>query len=313
MTSHHIAWFSSLLLGLSVRALVVEEIGDFEQHPHPMGPFEITRYPHYEKIKENIKKQQEGSVDYTLYIAQLPEEDEGSEHLTDLPDELQQLQQQLLEASRLPVHSHEIEVDNSTGWPWYMATIPPGDFYDCLFLYFSCTDYETPEWPENKEKCTNLFDYCITYTEKYANISDPQDPFVTKIPISSEIISSSSKPSLLTTSTTDSSNSQSSTTQKPVQSSSTKLPQTESSTSAIAESSTSSSDSVSESTENTSSSSQSSSTEPSVSSTEVTFTTKKVDNRTICVFYRKLIAKLICFYRKPNIYNWSWYCFFNII
>ena len=31
-----------------------------------------------------------------------------------------------------------------TGWPWYMAAIPPTDFYDCLFLYFSCTDYETP-------------------------------------------------------------------------------------------------------------------------------------------------------------------------
>ena len=27
------------------------------------------------------------------------------------------------------------------------------------------------EWPGNKEKCTNLFDYCITYTEKNANIT----------------------------------------------------------------------------------------------------------------------------------------------
>merc|ERR1719206_584494 len=76
-----------------------------------------------------------------------------------------------------------------------MATIPPGDFYDCLFLYFSCTDYEEPAWPGNKKKCTNLFDYCITYTEKHANSTDPKDPFVTKIPISSEIITSRPKPS----------------------------------------------------------------------------------------------------------------------
>ena len=36
------------------------------------------------------------------------------------------------------------DVDNSTGWPWYAAKIPPSDFYDCLFLYYSCTDFETP-------------------------------------------------------------------------------------------------------------------------------------------------------------------------
>ena len=36
------------------------------------------------------------------------------------------------------------DVDNSTGWPWYAANLPPTDFYDCLFIYFSCTDFETP-------------------------------------------------------------------------------------------------------------------------------------------------------------------------
>jgi len=81
-----------------------------------------------------------------------------------------------------------------------MATIPPGDFYDCLFLYFSCTDYEKPEWPGNKEKCTSLFDYCITYTEKHANSTeDNTDPFVTKIPISSEIITEPTVSSTLST------------------------------------------------------------------------------------------------------------------
>ena len=87
---------STLTVGILSKGLVVEEVGDLVHHSHPMGPFEITRYPHYDIIKENIKKQ-EGSLDYTLYINQLPEEAEGSEHLTDLPDELQQLQQQLLE------------------------------------------------------------------------------------------------------------------------------------------------------------------------------------------------------------------------
>jgi len=193
MVKQFVACLCTLVVGIISKGLVVEEVGDLVHHSHPMGPFEITRYPHYEIIKENIKKQ-EGSLDYTLYINQLPDEAEGSEHLTDLPDELKQLQQQLLEASRVEVHSHEIEVDNSTGWPWYMATIPPGDFYDCLFLYFSCTDYEKPEWPGNKEKCTNLFDYCITYTEKHANSTHPKDPFVTKIPISSEIITTRPKP-----------------------------------------------------------------------------------------------------------------------
>ena len=90
-------------------------------------------------------------------------------------------------------------MDNSTGWPWYAANLPPGDFYDCLFIYFSCTDFEQPgeivnvnilnlvslclnivcsAWPDNKEKCTQLFDYCITYVE---NDSQEKGPFVTKV------------------------------------------------------------------------------------------------------------------------------------
>ena len=93
-----------------------------------------------------------------------------------------------------------------------------GDFYDCLFLYFSCSDYEkpgfkgflstrntlttnvvlpnqyvvhtqSPGWPDNKEKCTNLFNYCITYVDKHNNTNkdadsnDPEedDPFVVKV------------------------------------------------------------------------------------------------------------------------------------
>lgn len=33
-------------------------------------------------------------------------------------------------------------------------------------------------WPDNKEKCTELFDYCVTYTEEEPN---PDKPFVTKV------------------------------------------------------------------------------------------------------------------------------------
>ncbi len=28
------------------------------------------------------------------------------------------------------------------GWPWYTADIPPNDVYDCIFLFFACSDYE---------------------------------------------------------------------------------------------------------------------------------------------------------------------------
>ena len=31
-----------------------------------------------------------------------------------------------------------------SGWPWASASIPPASFYDCLYLYFSCTDHHPP-------------------------------------------------------------------------------------------------------------------------------------------------------------------------
>ena len=34
------------------------------------------------------------------------------------------------------------------------------------------------DWPDNKEKCTELFDYCVTYTEAEQT---PDKPFVTKV------------------------------------------------------------------------------------------------------------------------------------
>ena len=32
-------------------------------------------------------------------------------------------------------------------WPWRTATVPPTTFYDCLYLFFSCTDYHKPGNP----------------------------------------------------------------------------------------------------------------------------------------------------------------------
>ena len=34
-----------------------------------------------------------------------------------------------------------------SGWPWASASIPPDSFYDCLYLYFSCTDHHPPGGP----------------------------------------------------------------------------------------------------------------------------------------------------------------------
>ena len=46
-----------------------------------------------------------------------------------------------------------------------------------------------PGWPDNKEKCTNLFNYCITYVDKHNNTNkdadsndlEEDDPFVVKV------------------------------------------------------------------------------------------------------------------------------------
>ena len=54
------------------------------------------------------------------------------------------------------------DVDNSTGWPWYAAKIPPSDFYDCLFLYYSCTDFETP----GKKSSTINYAMPVSYSHR---------------------------------------------------------------------------------------------------------------------------------------------------
>ena len=50
--------------------------------------------------------------------------------------------------------------------------------------------YNSTGWPENKEKCTNLFNYCITYVDKHNSTGNPDnnnnglkedDPFVVKV------------------------------------------------------------------------------------------------------------------------------------
>ena len=59
------------------------------------GRLDISRFPHFEEL-ETTMKERSGYIDVSRYTAGL-EEQRISEHLTDLPDELQQLQQQLLE------------------------------------------------------------------------------------------------------------------------------------------------------------------------------------------------------------------------
>ena len=51
--------------------------------------------------------------------------------------------------------------------------------WDCrYFLCFFILNIVCSAWPDNKEKCTQLFDYCITYVE---NDSQEKGPFVTKV------------------------------------------------------------------------------------------------------------------------------------
>ena len=63
-----------------------------------IGRLDISRFPHFEELEKNMKKRS-GYIDISRYTAGL-EDTRISEHLTDLPDELQQLQQQLLEVSQ---------------------------------------------------------------------------------------------------------------------------------------------------------------------------------------------------------------------
>ena len=61
----------------------------------PLKRLDISRFPHFEEMDMNMKERS-GYIDISRYTAGL-EDPRISEHLTDLPDELQQLQQQLLE------------------------------------------------------------------------------------------------------------------------------------------------------------------------------------------------------------------------
>lgn len=49
----------------------------------------------------------------------------------------------------------------SPGWPFETARFPAGGFYDCLYLYYVCTD-KLGTWPENKQKCFQTFENCQT-------------------------------------------------------------------------------------------------------------------------------------------------------
>ena len=70
-----------------------------QQQRSPLERLDISRFPHLEELGMNMKERS-GYIDISRYTAGL-EEPRISEHLTDLPDELQQLQQQLLEVCQI--------------------------------------------------------------------------------------------------------------------------------------------------------------------------------------------------------------------
>lgn len=46
------------------------------------------------------------------------------------------------------------------GWPTDSLAVPPEDLYDCIYLFFVCTEKASGSWPENKGRCTKMFEAC---------------------------------------------------------------------------------------------------------------------------------------------------------
>ena len=158
-----------LLLLSSIKGLQIDDVegdkeswGEIDERQEMLKESDV--YDIYDDlIDELVEGRAElAGIDVREYLRDGINDDMETDKLTDLPENLQQLQQQLLQvrnhyrkkkytkkmilqASRKPVTSLSIiEVDNSTGWPWYAANLPPSDFYDCLFIFYSCTDFEEP-------------------------------------------------------------------------------------------------------------------------------------------------------------------------
>ena len=81
--------------------LTVQTVRHSDDPPAKFGLLDISRFPHIEEFEENLKKRS-GIIDISTYMSL--EDTRISEHLTDLPDELQQLQQQFLEVCQLSVY-----------------------------------------------------------------------------------------------------------------------------------------------------------------------------------------------------------------
>ena len=79
--------------------LTVQTVRHSDDPPANFGLLDISRFPHIEEFEENLKERS-GIIDISTYM----EDTRISEHLTDLPDELQQLQQQFLEVCQLSVY-----------------------------------------------------------------------------------------------------------------------------------------------------------------------------------------------------------------
>ena len=82
-----------------MRLTIIILLSALHQSTASRDRLDISRFPHIEEFEDNVK-QRSGFIDVSTYMESL-EEPRISEHLTDLPDELQQLQQQLLEVCQL--------------------------------------------------------------------------------------------------------------------------------------------------------------------------------------------------------------------
>ena len=88
--------------------LQIEDVAEKSPSLKPLrNQYEISRYPHFDQIKEEIPTlARSEQIDISAYLQQRKgvanvNEDSTVQSLIDLPDDLQQLQQQLLEVCTL--------------------------------------------------------------------------------------------------------------------------------------------------------------------------------------------------------------------
>jgi hypothetical protein len=56
---------------------------------------------------------------------------------------------------------------------------------DCIYLFFVCTDKASGAWPENKGKCTKMFDTCQGKLGLNTTAPDPASGFPSNVGLTS--------------------------------------------------------------------------------------------------------------------------------